>query len=80
MIQIPYDAIGIGVGLILGVWALIEAETAGGRVFIAALMLAIFLLPVVWRGPGGHITRLVAWAVFGIGCYVFIKLRGAPVR
>jgi hypothetical protein len=78
--MIPYGAIGIGVGIILGVLAFVEAGSAGGRTLIAALVVAIFLLPVVWRGPGGQIARLVAWAVFGIGCYVFIKLRGAPVR
>jgi len=78
--MIPYGAIGIGVGVILGVWALVEAETAGGRVFLAALMIAIFFLPVIWRGPGGQLAQLVAWVVFGVGCYVYIKLRGVPLR
>ncbi|HVP91346.1 MAG TPA: hypothetical protein VMS75_09030 [Terriglobales bacterium] len=80
MIQIPYDAVGIGIGIILGVWALVQAESAGGRVLIAGLMLAIFFLPAVWGGPGGHLARLIAWVVFGIGCYVYIKLRGVPLR
>jgi len=80
MVQIPYDAVGIGIGIILGVWALLQAESTGGRILIAALMIAIFLLPVVWRGPGGHLARLIGWVVFGIGCYVFIKLRGVPIR
>ena len=80
MIQIPYDAIGIGIGVILGVWALVQAESDGGRVLIAALMLAIFFLPVVWSGRGGHLARLIAWVVFGIGCYIYIKLRGVPLR
>jgi hypothetical protein len=80
MIQIPYGAIGVGIGLILGVWALVEAESAGGRVLIAALMVAIFFLPVIWRGPGGQIVRLVGWVLFGIGCYIFIKVRGVPIR
>lgn len=78
--MIPYGAIGIGVGIILGVLAFVEAGSVGGRVLIAALMVAIFLLPVVWRGSGGQIARLIAWVVFGIGCFVFIKLRGVPVR
>ena len=77
---LPYEAIGIGVGVILGVWALLQAETAAGRVLVIALMIAIFFLPVVWSGRGGHIARLIAWMLFGIGCYIFIKVRGVPLR
>jgi hypothetical protein len=80
IVQLPYDAVGIGIAVILGVWALLQAETAGGRILIAGLMIAIFFLPAVWRGPGGHLARLIGWIVFGIGCYVFIKLRGLPIR
>jgi hypothetical protein len=80
MIQIPYGAIGIGIGLVLGIWALVEADSAGARVLIAGLMLAIFFLPVLWRGPAGHVARLIGWVLFGIGCYIFIKARGAPLR
>jgi len=77
--MLPYGAIGVGIGVVLGVWALVEAETAGGRILIAALMIAIFFLPVIWRGLAGQIARLIAWIVFGAGCYVFIKLREVPI-
>ena len=80
IMQLPYDAVGIGIGIILGVAAFLQAESTGGRVLIAALMIAIFFLPVVWRGPGGQLARLIGWIVFGIGCYVFIKLRGLAIR
>jgi hypothetical protein len=80
IVQVPYDAVGIGIAVILGVWALLQAETTAGRILIGGLMVAIFFLPAVWRGPGGHLARLIGWIVFGIGCYVFIKLRGVPIR
>ena len=80
IVQLPYDAVGIGIAVILGVWALLQAESTGGRLLIAGLMVAIFFLPAVWPGPGGHLARLVGWIVFGAGCYIFIKLRGVPVR
>ncbi|HYA48160.1 MAG TPA: hypothetical protein VEG35_00555 [Burkholderiales bacterium] len=78
--MIPYAAIGIGIGIILGVWALVQAESARGRILIVTLMVVIFFLPAVWRGSGGYLARFVAWIVFGIGCYIFIKLRGVLVR
>jgi len=80
MFQLPYGAIGIGIGIILGVWAFLRAETAGGRVLVAGLAIAIFFLPVIWRGPAGPIARLIGQMLFGIGCYIFIKLRGVPLR
>jgi len=76
---IPYQAIGIGLGLLLGIWVFIEADTAGGRVFIASTMIVIFLLPVVWRTGAASLISFICWIVFGAGCYIFLKLRGAGV-
>lgn len=76
---IPYGAIGIGLGFLLGVWAFIEADTVKGRVFIAAIMLTIFFLPVVWQSAVANIVSLTGWVIFGLGCYIFLKYRGAGV-
>jgi hypothetical protein len=77
---IPYQAIGIGIGFIIGIWAIIVAESPRGRLIIAAIMAAIFLLPVVWRHSIAHFIAFLAWIVFGISCYLFIKLRGVRIR
>ncbi|HUU36908.1 MAG TPA: hypothetical protein VMW46_01740 [Candidatus Desulfaltia sp.] len=76
---IPYQAIGIGLGFLLGVWAFIEADTAGGRVFIASTMIVIFLLPVVWQFGAAGLISFILWMVFAAGCYIFLKLRGVGV-
>jgi formate/nitrite transporter FocA (FNT family) len=80
MIQIPYAAIATGIAVLLGIWAFVEAESAAGRVVIAVLMLVIFVLSAVWRSEAGRVAGLIAWSVFGIGCYVFVKLRGVAIR
>ncbi|MGA2361161.1 MAG: hypothetical protein ABSG73_01755 [Candidatus Aminicenantales bacterium] len=77
---INYGAIGVGIGLLLGVWAFIEAESVGGRIFIAATMACLFFLPVVWRRSTASFVSYLGWPVFGIGCFIFIKLRGVNLR
>jgi hypothetical protein len=77
---IPYQAIGIGIGFLLGVWAFVEAETTTGRVFIVSTMIVIFLLPAVWQSQTASFVSFICWIVFGVGCYIFLKLRGAGVR
>ncbi len=80
MIQIPYEAIAMGIAILLGIWAIIEAESPAGRLALAAAMLAIFFLPIFWRGAAGRLTASVCWLVFGIGCYLFVKLKGVAIR
>ena len=77
---IPYQAIGIGIGFILGIWAFILAETAKGRAFISITMILIFFLPVVWRHPASGLISFIGWIVFGMGCFIFIKWRGVGIR
>lgn len=76
---IPYQAIGIGLGLLLGIWAFIEAETVKGRVFIGVAMAVIFLLPVVWRSAAASLVSFICWIVFALGCYIFLRYRGVGV-
>jgi hypothetical protein len=77
---IPYQEIGIGVAFILGVWAIITAESLKGRIFIGAIMAGIFVIPVVWRSKVAQLISFLAWIVFGISCYLFVKLRGIGAR
>jgi hypothetical protein len=77
---IPYQAIGIGIGFLVGIWAIMVAESTRGRVFIAAIMAGIFFMPAVWRRSIAHLISFLAWVVFGISCYIFIKLRGVRIR
>lgn len=76
---IPYQAIGIGLGFLLGIWAFIEADSVRGRIFVAATMAAIFFLPAVWRSAASSIISFICWIVFGLGCYIFLKYRGVGV-
>jgi hypothetical protein len=77
---INYGAIGVGIGLLLGVWAFIETESVGGRIFIAATIICLFFLPIVWRRSTASFFSYIGWSVFGIGCLIFIKLRGVNLR
>jgi len=77
---IPYQLIGIGLAAMLGVWALIVAESVEGRVLIAAIMAILFFLPFVWRGRAAHWISFLGWIIFGAGCYFFLKWRGVGLR
>ena len=77
---INYGAICVGIGLLLGIWAFIKAESVKGRVFIVTTMICLFFMPVLWRCSAAFIASYIGWAVFGIGCYMFIKLRGVGIR
>jgi hypothetical protein len=76
---IPYQAIGIGLGFLLGIWSFIEADTVQGRIFIVAMMALIFFLPVVWRSAALRFVSFIGWMIFAVGCYIFLKLRGVGI-
>jgi len=76
---IPYQAIGIGLGFLLGIWAFIVADTVRGRISIAAAMAGIFLLPVVWRSAAADLVSFILWIIFAVGCYIFLRWRGVGV-
>jgi len=77
---IPYGLIGIGLGFLLGVWAFIMADSVKGRIFIAVVMAFIFFFPVLWRRPGAQLISFIGWIIFGLGCVIFLKLRGVGIR
>jgi hypothetical protein len=79
-VGIPYETIGIGLGFLLGVWAFIVADSVKGRVFIVIAMALIFFFPVLWRRPASHMVSFIGWIIFGLGCVIFLKLRGVGIR
>ncbi len=78
--QIPYEAIGIGIAVLLGVWAFLVAETIKQRAVIAGLAVLIFLIGAQLRSTAGQVVSLVGWVVYGIGCLIFLRLNGVGVR
>jgi hypothetical protein len=76
---IPYQAIGIGLGFLLGIWAFIVADSVRGRVFIVAAMACIFLLPVVWKSAAAGLVSFILWIIFAVGCYIFLRWQGVGV-
>jgi len=79
-VQIPYNAIGIGISFLLGIWAFIITETNGGRIFIAAAMFFLFILRLLWPGRTGSLVWLIGWMLFGIGCLIAIRWHGVSIR
>ncbi len=77
--QIPYAAIGLGISFLLGIWAIIEAETIEGRLLIIGVMVGLFFLRVLWPTRLGSIVWQLGWIVFGISCFIFIKWRGVRI-
>ena len=77
---IPYQLIGMALGLMLGVWAMIVAETVESRILIAVTMAALFFLPSVWRRPTARLVSFLGWIILGAGCYFLIKWRGGRFR
>ncbi len=80
MVQIPYADIGLGVAIILGIWAFLVAETIGARVVIAAIPVILFLIRVIFPSAAGVLVTLVGFMLYGIGCIIYIRYQGFPVR
>ncbi len=77
--QIPYRAIGIGLGLILGIWAFAHAETRG-KAIIAAAMAVLFFLPVLIRTSWASTFSGIGWALLGVASYVYLRWAGVAIR
>jgi hypothetical protein len=78
--QIPYAAIGMGVAVLLGVWAFIVAETDRDRVVIVGIPVVLFLLRLIFHSAAGRLVSLVGWMLYGIGCIIYLRLNGIAVR
>lgn len=77
--MIPYEAIVIGISFLLSVLAIIKAETSKVRSFIIGVVIFIFCLRILWPSPTGWIIWILSWAVFGIACFIYIKLRDSAI-
>ena len=78
--QIPYAAIGIGIAVILGVWAFLAAETARARGVIVGAAVLIVLTGAIFRSAAGQLVSLAGWVIYGIGCVIFLRLNGLEIR
>jgi hypothetical protein len=78
--QIPYTAIGMGIAVLLGVWAFIVAETDRERAVVVAIPVVLFLIRLIFSSPAGRLISLVGFMLYGIGCIIFLRYNGIAVR
>lgn len=78
--QIPYTAIGMGVAILLGVWAFVVAETDRQKVVIAGLPVLVLLIRFVFPSPAGRLVSLIGWMLYGLGCIIHLRYNGIAIR
>jgi len=78
--QIPYNAIGIGISVIFGIWAFLVAETLKERAILAGIPIVIFLIRILLPPPAGPLISLVGWVLYGIGCIIYLRYNGMEIR
>lgn len=78
--QIPYAAIGIGIAVLLGVWAFLIAETVKERLVIIGVPILVFLIPVVFRSRAGSLISLAGFMIYGLGCIIYLRYNGVGIR
>lgn len=77
--MIPYVDILIGISFLLGILAIIKAKNFKERFFIIGVILVLFGLRILWSDLAGWIIWILGWAVFGIVCFIYIKLRDSGI-
>ena len=80
MIQIPYTEIGLGIAIILGVWAFLVADTVKERAVILGIPIAIMIITAVFRSRAGSLVSLVGWMLYGVGCIIYLRFNGMELR
>jgi hypothetical protein len=78
--QIPYAGIGLGVALLLGIWAFLIAETVRERAVIAIAPVLAFAVRIVIPTRAGRVISLAGLMVYGIGCIIYLRLNGLGIR
>jgi len=78
--QIPYTEIGIGIAIILGVWAFSVAEDDRERAVLAGIPVVVFLIRLIFPSPAGRLISLLGWMLYGIGCIIYLRYNGIAVR
>jgi len=78
--QIPYTEIGMGIAILLGIWAFIVAETDRDRAVIVAIPIVLFLIRFIFPSPAGRLISLLGFMLYGLGCIIFLRYNGIAVR
>ena len=78
--QIPYTEIGMGIAILLGVWAFFVAETDREKAVIAGIPVLVFLVRLIFPSPAGRLISLIGWMLYGLGCIIFLRYNGIAVR
>jgi hypothetical protein len=73
--QLPYREIGIGISVILAVWAFYQAEERG-RVIIAASAAVIFLIPVIFSSSLASLISFLGWILLGLSSFIYLRYHG----
>ncbi len=61
--------------LIIFIFAFIAAETKG-KIILATIMALLLILPYLFPIREVELACFVGKIIFGIGCYLYIKMRG----
>ncbi len=77
---IPYGLIGLGIAVLVGIWAAVVAETDRERLTIVGIMAGLFLLRFFPLGRPGVFIQAIGWTLFGIGAILFLKWKGVGIR
>jgi hypothetical protein len=78
--QIPYTEFGMGVAILLGIWAFVIAETERQKAVIAGIPVVLFLIRLIFPSPAGRLVSLVGWMIYGLGCIIYLRYKGIAVR
>jgi hypothetical protein len=80
VLQIPYTEIGMGVAILLGVWAFVIAETDREKAVIVGIPIVLFLTRLIFPSPAGRMISLLGWMLYGLGCIIFLRYNGIAIR
>jgi hypothetical protein len=78
--QIPYTAIGMGVAILLGVWAFVVAETDRDKAVIVGIPVFLFLVRLIFPSPAGRLVSLIGWMLYGLGSIIYLRYNGIAIR
>lgn len=78
--QIPYTAIGMGIAILLGIWAFFIAESDRDKAVIVGIPVVLLLVRLIIPSPAGRLVSLIGWMVYGLGCIIYLRLNGIAVR
>ena len=75
MLTIPYELIANIIVLIVFIFAFITAETKG-KIILATIAAFLLILPYIFPTREVALAGFVGKAIFGIACYLYLKMSG----